>query len=201
MPEHSYHHGNLREALLDAAEAKLEATGSAALSLREIARDVGVSHAAPRAHFSDKQSLLDALTLRGLERLGDRFATALTPSGKTFQERLTAFAAAYVDFAQERPELLALVFDRKDREDAPDLQAASAQTFALPSAMIAEAQADGTIDGSDPDRVAMAVLVMLHGLAVTVRAGMIGDRPVDSVIAGTVQTVLNGLNSKKKASQ
>jgi AcrR family transcriptional regulator len=199
MPERSYHHGNLRGALLDAAEKKLEATGSAGLSLRELARDVGVSHAAPRQHFNDKRSLLDALTLRGLERLGDRFAIALEPTGESFQERLTAFATAYVEFAQERPELLALTFARKDREDAPDLRVASAQAFALPSAMIDDAQRDGTIDGSDPDRVAMAVLVVLHGLAVTVRAGMIGDRPVGSVIAGTVQTLLDGLNANQKA--
>jgi AcrR family transcriptional regulator len=201
MPERSYHHGNLREALLNAAEDKLEATGAAALSLRELARAVGVSHAAPRQHFSDKQALLDALTRRGLERLDDRFATALRPAGLSFQERLTAFATAYVEFAQERPELLALVFARKDREDSPELQQASARAFALPSAMIEDAQRAGTIDGSDPDRVAMAVLVVLHGLAVTVRAGMIGDRPVGTVIAGTVQTLLHGLSSDQNGNR
>jgi AcrR family transcriptional regulator len=124
--------------------------------------------------------------------------TELKPQHRSM---LAAFATAYVEFAQERPELLALVFARKDREDALDLQAASARAFAVPSAMIADAQADGTIDGADPDRVAMAVLVTLHGLAVTVQAAMIGERPIDSVIAGTIQTLVKGLQSSSETSQ
>ena len=63
-----YHHGNLRPALLGAAERAL-ARGRE-LSLRELAREIGVSHAAPRRHFADKQALLDALALDGFERLG-----------------------------------------------------------------------------------------------------------------------------------
>ncbi|MFK4087992.1 TetR/AcrR family transcriptional regulator [Kribbella sp. NPDC020789] len=199
MAERSYHHGNLREALLDAALERLETASSAGLSLRELARDVGVSHAAPRQHFADKQALLDALTIRGLQLMREKFETALPPGEMTFQDRLTAFATAYVEFATTRPELLAVVFARKDRDGATELQLASQQTFQLPSAIIAEAQADGTIDDSDPDRVAMAVLVVLHGLAITAQAGMLGDRRIDTVIAGTVETLINGLKPRKRS--
>ena len=72
-----YHHGNLREALLLAGEQALEAGGAQNLSLRELAREVGVSHAAPRRHFPDKQALLDALALSGWERLGAALASAV----------------------------------------------------------------------------------------------------------------------------
>src|SRR5919202_1039639 len=69
-----YHHGNLRSALLAAAEGAL-ARGEE-LSLRSLAREVGVSHAAPRRHFADKQALLDALAEDGFERLGAALAAA-----------------------------------------------------------------------------------------------------------------------------
>ena len=67
-----YHHGSLRPALLEAAERALDRGGVQALSLRELAREIGVSHAAPRRHFAGKQALLDALAEDGYERLGQR---------------------------------------------------------------------------------------------------------------------------------
>src|SRR3954451_7072520 len=83
-----YHHGNLREALLDAGERALETGGVQNLSLRELAREVGVSHAAPRRHFPDKQALLDALALGGFERLGTAMASAMAAAGPDFDARL-----------------------------------------------------------------------------------------------------------------
>ncbi|HEY2671330.1 MAG TPA: TetR family transcriptional regulator, partial [Rugosimonospora sp.] len=70
VPAAPYHHGNLHAELLTRAEKKLEQTGVAGLSLRELAREIGVSHSAPRKHFADKQALLDGLAIHGLERLG-----------------------------------------------------------------------------------------------------------------------------------
>src|SRR5919107_3634135 len=74
-----YHHGNLRAALLEAAERALARGGE--LSLRELAREVGVSHAAPRRHFADKQALLDALAEGGFERLGAEMRAAIAGAG------------------------------------------------------------------------------------------------------------------------
>lgn len=188
-----YHHGNLRVALLECAERKLEATGAAGLSLRELAREVGVSHGAPRQHFPDKQSLLDALAVHGLERLGQRLDEALGTRKGDFAVRLLAFARAYVDFATTQPVLLELMFARKDRVDAPELQEANDRAFAAPVTLIAEAQAAGEIDSDDPDRVAMALLATLQGLAAVITSGMIGDRDADTVITGTIETLLTGL--------
>src|SRR6187397_898095 len=83
-----YHHGNLRPALLAAAERALARGGE--LSLRELAREIGVSHAAPRRHFPDKQALLDALALDGFERLGRDLSTALGEA-TGLRDRLHAF--------------------------------------------------------------------------------------------------------------
>src|SRR5919108_421380 len=95
MPQsRPYHHGDLRAALLTSAERTLREKGTAALSLRELARDIGVSHAAPGRHFKDKQSLLDALALAGFERLGDALDRANAVEGG-IKERMHAAARAY----------------------------------------------------------------------------------------------------------
>src|SRR3954463_863897 len=93
-----YHHGNLRSELLGAAERTLRERGAAELSLRELAREVGVSHAAPRRHFRDKQALLDALAENGFERLGRELDEAIGAAGPGFSSRLAAFAQAYGRF-------------------------------------------------------------------------------------------------------
>ncbi|WPB88462.1 TetR/AcrR family transcriptional regulator [Streptomyces malaysiensis] len=71
MTHRPFHHGNLRAVLLDQAEQTLREGGIDALSLRELARKAGVSHGAPRSHFVDRRSLLDALAERGFNRLAD----------------------------------------------------------------------------------------------------------------------------------
>src|ERR1700750_2556845 len=108
-----YHHGNLREALLLAGERALEPGAAQSLSLRELAREVGVSHAAPRRHFADKQALLDALALAGFERLGAALAAAIAAAGPDFDARLLALARAYIAYATEHPALIELMFASK----------------------------------------------------------------------------------------
>ncbi len=188
-----YHHGNLRAELLAHAARRLERVGVTGLSLRELARDIGVSHGAPRQHFPDKQALLDALAVQGLDRLGHQLGETLGSARGTFDERLLVFARTYVHFATRRPALLALMFARKDRADSPELEGASRRAFAAPSALIAGALASGDIDTDDPDRVAMAVLATLQGLAAIITSGMIGNRDPDAVITGTIATLARGL--------
>src|ERR1700755_65670 len=89
-----YHHGNLRAALLDRAERMRRSGGAQELSLRELAREVGVSHGAPRRHFPDKQSLLDALAEQGFARLGAELRAAAGGAGAAFGAWLTALAWA-----------------------------------------------------------------------------------------------------------
>ena len=76
MTDRRYHHGDLRAALLAQAETTLRASGVDGLSLRELARAVGVSHGAPRRHFEDKSTLLEALVTEGFHRLGCALAAA-----------------------------------------------------------------------------------------------------------------------------
>jgi AcrR family transcriptional regulator len=193
-----YHHGDLRAELLRQAARRIEEVGASGLSLRALARDAHVSHAAPRQHFRDKQELLDALAVDGLRRLGRRLDDALRDPGEGFEDRLVRFAGAYVGFATANPELLALMFARKERAGATDeLRAANEAAFAAPQAMIDRAVADGDIADPDADRVAMAILATVHGLAAMVVGDMMGDRSPDSVIAKAVKVLARGLTARR----
>ena len=113
-----YHHGDLRRALVDAARRLLEAEGPSALSLRAVAREAGVSPAAPYHHFKDKAELLDAVAQEGWEILGQQMAEAKTST--TGMQQLTALGVAYVCFARENPALYRVMYDAaRDKESLP----------------------------------------------------------------------------------
>jgi AcrR family transcriptional regulator len=120
-----YHHGNLRQAVLSAAEVALEARGVQHLSLRELSRELGVSHASPQRHFATKQDLIDALAIMGFERLSSVVAKAAEARSQDFNARLTKAAFAYVGFALKHPALFALMFEAKRRAGMlPELRTA-----------------------------------------------------------------------------
>src|SRR5436305_12882615 len=96
VSDRPYHHGSLRSALLAAAERTVRERGVQDLSLRELAREVGVSHGAPRRHFPDRQALLDAVAETGFARLGSELRAAVAGAGDDFPERLRTTATAYI---------------------------------------------------------------------------------------------------------
>jgi AcrR family transcriptional regulator len=113
-----YHHGDLRRALVDAARRLLEAEGPTALSLRAVAREAGVSPAAPYHHFKDKAELLDAVAQEGWEMLEQFMAEA--KSSTHGRQQLTALGIAYVCFAREHPALYRVMYDgARDKEALP----------------------------------------------------------------------------------
>lgn len=115
-----YHHGTLRQALIDAAESMLQQQGLEAFTLRECARRAGVSHAAPAHHFGDARGLLSACAASGLARLADTMDgyVSLAPAGDT-RARLRAVGQAYIDFALANRALFQLMF-RRDRLNPQD---------------------------------------------------------------------------------
>lgn len=114
-----YHHGDLRRALVDAARRLLEAEGPSALSLRAVAREAGVSPAAPYHHFKDKAELLDAVAQEGWDILDTQMIEAKHSADGPHQ--LTALGIAYVCFARENPALYRVMYDAaRDKEMLPD---------------------------------------------------------------------------------
>lgn len=165
----AYHHGSLREALLDAAESLLLAEGLEAFSLRECARRAGVSHGAPAHHFGDARGLLTAFATVGFERLSQRMQQYADAAGPDLSRRLMAVGQAYVDFALDHPAHFRLMF-RSDRlnQDDPALQqagaaAAQALAWALSAALVERGVATDTL----PDRCLLA-WSSVHGLAMLV---------------------------------
>jgi AcrR family transcriptional regulator len=192
-----YHHGNLRRELLERAEQTLRERGAGALSLRELARDLGVSHAAPSRHFRDKQALLDALAEYGFARLGSELDEALDGAGGLFRDRLAAFAQTYVRFASHNGALLDLMFAGKHRPGAAEsLKTAAADAFARPLALVTEAQAAGEVVSGDPERVATVLFAALQGLVSMANSGLLEDATIDDVVAETIDGLMVGLSPR-----
>ena len=163
-PARTYHHGDLRAALIRAALDMLERDGAAGLSLRAVAKAVGVSEAAPYHHFADKEALERALAAEGFGRLTDRMTQALTASGPG--EDLRHLAAAYVGFALDARGLFRLMGRLPlDRAQGDGLAALSEATLAPLAAAVARRMLPW---GADADVVGFAALTLwtqLHGLA------------------------------------
>ncbi|MBX3480234.1 MAG: TetR/AcrR family transcriptional regulator [Caulobacter sp.] len=112
-----YHHGDLRRALVDAAARILEREGPSALSLRAVAREAGVSPAAPYHHFKDKNELLEAVAHVGWEALGEAMLD-VRDKGADVQSLMTELGVAYVCFSQRHPALYRVMYDRSRDKDA-----------------------------------------------------------------------------------
>jgi AcrR family transcriptional regulator len=140
-----YHHGDLRTAVLAAAEIILEREGVDSLSLRAVARAVGVSHTAPKNHFGDLEGLLSELAALGYRRYGEVLAAAMDVAGADPRARMRAMGRAYVGFARAHPGLFILMFrgERLDMtrpalRDAVESARAALRHAAMSSAPVTE---------------------------------------------------------------
>ncbi|WJK41148.1 TetR/AcrR family transcriptional regulator [Solwaraspora sp. WMMA2056] len=188
----AYHHGNLRTTLLAAAERSLRQHGAGQLSLRELAREAGVSHAAPRRHFADRQALLDALAEAGFARLGTELRAAIDAAGKQFRPRLQAMAAAYLRFATEDAALLELMFAAKHQTGADQLVEAAAAPIGLMQDLIEEGQTQGHLAPGDPQRVGVVLLATLQGIAALINGNLVPTELLDGILETAVDQFIRG---------
>lgn len=162
----TYHHGNLHQALVDAALELLRTRGADALTLRAAARKAGVSQAAPYRHFRDKRALLAAVAEDGFRELTKAMQAAQAAEGQDRMRRLRALGLAYVRFALAQPAHFRVMFGREvaDKSDLPQLAEAANETFGLLAGGIEAAQSTGSAKG-DPKATAIAAWALVHGLA------------------------------------
>jgi AcrR family transcriptional regulator len=167
-----YHHGDLRRALLDAAEEELTENGIEGFSLRGVAKRAAVSHAAPAHHFRDATGLLTALAALGFRRFvlaQDRRQSEAKPDALA---QLIAAGLGYIDFATTHPALFRLMFS-SNRPDFTNAELAETAGGAFERLV---AQVRGVV-GADPrqDRIAMldvmAAWSMVHGIADLMNSG------------------------------
>jgi AcrR family transcriptional regulator len=167
-PVRPYHHGDLRAALIAAALEAITEHGAANLSLRDLARRAGVSHAAPAHHFGDKTGLLTAVATEGYQLLAEATSAAWRRTGSFLEA-----GVAYVRFAITHPAHFAVMF-RPDlyRPDDPALAAARGQARAAlekPAGKTAEAAS------GEPATAAVAGWALMHGLATLWLTGNLAD--------------------------
>lgn len=172
-----YHHGDLRRALLAAAAEAIAESGPAALSLRDLARRAGVSHAAPAHHFGDKAGLLTALAVEGFDLLAEALRR---PAGDLLET-----GVAYVRFAVDHRAHFEVMFaPGLYRADDPQVAAARTRAGAALRGGVAALPAR---PAAEPARDALAAWSIVHGFATLWLAGALppdaGDDPEDAARA------------------
>ena len=175
-----YHHGDLRKALIAAAEQLVIERGVDGFSLREAARRAGVSPAAPAHHFKDMRGLLTAVALLGFRDFADALESADRRGGGDPQLRLRQQGAAYVAFALKYPGRFLLMFrhDKHDRDNAEFVAEAKRAYRVLEDAIRA---ATGTAPGAalraDGQGLLLAMWSIVHGFAHLALGGELGVAP------------------------
>ncbi len=185
----TYHHGDLKNALIRAGAEILAAEGVGGLSLRKVAKWAGVSHAAPYAHFADKQSLIAAISTEGFRQLDGRIsAIAERHSGDPARQVVEA-AWAYAAFAQEDPGRFRLMFSSvlEKEKEYPEFVEATGQNFERVVGIVEACQRAGILRPGPAELMAVAVWGQVHGIIALALEGQIShvvtkDRSLREII-------------------
>lgn len=195
-PRGSYHHRDLRSALLATALDAVEREGLD-FTLRELARRIGVSHAAPYAHYADKAALLADVARIGFERLTEALSASVAAESDA-RSRLLGSGRAYVRFALDHPALYRLMFgrERAAAAPAPALAAAAQAAFAILVAVLRELPYRGAPRA--PERVrgdAVAAWAQVHGISLLIIDGHVeaAARESTTLIDVAVRAVAEGI--------
>ncbi len=171
MSRKPYHHGNLRDALLQGALRAIAEMGPAAFTLREVARRAGVSHNAPYRHFRDKNALLAAVAAQGFRELTHAMLQAGQEQSSAL-DRLKQSGLAYVDFALRRPEHFTVMFDAPvcSNKD-PEYVQASEESFGTLVTFIRNCEEAGQLPAGNTMERALYAWSLVHGIAKLAVAG------------------------------
>jgi AcrR family transcriptional regulator len=180
-----YHHGALREAMLEAAERILAREGIGGLTLRAAAREAGASHAAPKNHFDNVTGLLSELAAVGFRRFESRLLEAA--AGVSPEARLAAQGRAYVEFATEFPGLFMLMF-RSERLDLerPGLREAMSDALSVLRATVGGPQEPGASLSTDGAARVVTAWALVHGFAML---------QIDGRLDGIVRGLAEGMDA------
>ena len=171
----TYHHGDLKNALIKAGVDILAKDGVSGLSMRKVASKAGVSHAAPYAHFANKQALIAAISTEGFRQLFER-VSAVAEGYKTKPSRqLVEVGWAYVQFALDDRDRFKVMFSgvlEKEKE-YPEFVAESQRNFQLVKKVVEANQASGVLRSGPSDLVALSAWGIIHGFIMLLLEGQI----------------------------
>ena len=194
MDKKPYHHGDLKNSLIQAGKRILAKEGVNGLSLRKVARQAGVSHAAPYAHFTDKQALIAAISTDGFQQLHDKLvATILRYRGDPHCQLIEA-AWTYIQFAVDEPDTFKIMFSGVlEREnDYPAFVDISRQSFGLVEQIVADCQQAGVLSPGAADATAVIVWGLVHGIISLVTMGQVSHTILDQY--DLRQMIIFGMN-------
>lgn len=176
-----YHHGDLKNALIKAGVEILAQEGLGGLSLRKVAKQAGVSHAAPYAHFADKQALIAAISTEGFKQLYARIDGIFDSHQNDPKNLLVETAWAYVQFAVNEPDRFKLMFSSvlEKEKDYPEFVDISRKNFSRIIEVISICQDAGILRPGAPELTAVSVWGAVHGLVMLVLEGQVSHTVLD----------------------
>ncbi|MGW2092591.1 TetR/AcrR family transcriptional regulator [Promicromonospora sukumoe] len=169
----TYHHGALREELVEACVRLIEAEGIAAVSLRRVAREAGVSPGAPYHHFADRAALLSAISARGFELLTQDLLSAVGRPGTTSGgDEVSRTVAAYVAFARRQPGHFQVMFrpELSEPEKHPAVQEAGDAALQVLTDLVVR------LGVADPHALGLTLWATGHGLAALALDGLLAQK-------------------------
>ena len=198
-----YHHGNLKNALIEAAISQIANHGARALSLRELSRSIGVSHASTYRHFPNKESVLATIAEQGFEKLTRAMEAAARPHAGDPLEMLQATGVAYVEFGVTYPHHLQVMFGDliTHHENYPALFESSKKAYEVLVSVVREGQQTGRIGAQNERLVTLAAWAQVHGLAMLIASGQIRPEGAEriehkSLAASVIALLRDGLSVK-----
>jgi len=202
LKKKTYHHGDLKNALIKAGVEILAREGVGGLSLRKVAHKAGVSHAAPYAHFADKQALIAAISTEGFRQLYERIGTVKEKYQAEPSRQLVEAAWAYVQFALEDRDRFKVMFSGvlEKEHDYPDFVAEAHRSFQQVKTIIEANQAAGVLRSGPSDLVALSAWGMIHGFIMLLLEGQISHTALEQKdLRGLVEFQLSQLTVKSEA--
>ncbi len=177
----SYHHGDLKNALIQAGADILSKEGISALTLRKVAKKAGVSHAAPYAHFTDKQALIAAISTEGYKKLYDQIAQVAEQYRSDPLRRFVEASWAYVQFALDEPDHFKVTLSGmiEKEQDYPAFVETARQTFSLVVEIVAQCQQAGILRKGAPDLTAVSAWALIHGFVTLLLENQISHMVLD----------------------
>jgi AcrR family transcriptional regulator len=178
MSAKKYHHGDLKNALIQAGVEILSEEGVSELTLRKVAKRAGVSHSAPYAHFKDRQSLIAAISTEGFKQLYDELDAAVSTPVDDPKKQLVEGAWAYVQFAMNNKDTFKIMFSGvlEKEKDYPSFVEISAKTFERVVDIVRSCQNAGVLRPGPSELLAVSVWGQVHGITSLILEGQITHR-------------------------